>query len=452
MHQTRRIPALYGALAMLAPLSALGMEAEMRDPARNIFLPVAADRTDHLRVAVLYNHTHVQVRYEYSTDQPSWYHQVWVYQNGEWVRHGSGGLGPDEHGLYEDRISMMLDDGSVDGFDRYGGWMLIHEGMRTLHSAADREQVGKHPKLGHAMGRSDVRKYLPGTRDAEPGETSWARIKGDDALEALQQDGYFLDLWQWRAHRSHPVGYADNGYVLHYRLSSEGRSMYTDNWDAAAGEPAYMLDPDKTGKRALRWETLLERGYSQDDAYFVSEDNAAPFDPDHDWQEGDVIPQRFLRQPDGSRGAIRAAGRYEDGAWRIRLTRTLEAPNPLDSKTLAPGGRYTAAFAVHSGAVGARWHRVSLPQILSLGDDGGADIVATRVEGELDEAEATWTEIPLVYPGQITWQWLHGDDHPGSPLVRQGTLGVRDMHDVRQLSDFIAEHERRLGDNEDSSD
>ena len=26
-----------------------------------------------------------------------------------------------------------------------------------------------------------------------------------------------------------PLGYADNTYVLHYRLSSEGRGMYRDN-------------------------------------------------------------------------------------------------------------------------------------------------------------------------------------------------------------------------------
>ncbi|MCC5812142.1 MAG: hypothetical protein JJU06_17430 [Ectothiorhodospiraceae bacterium] len=422
------------------------MEAELEDEEQNIFLPVAEERTDRLKVAVLYNDSHVQIRYEYPTDRPSWYHQVWKYEDGEWVRYGSGGRGPDQHGLYEDRISMMLDDGSVDGFDRYGGWMLAHEGMRTLGSAADADAVREHPKLGRDMGRSDVRKYLPGTRDAEPEETSWDRVKDDETLRALQENGYFLDLWQWRAHRSHPVGHADNGYVLHYRLSSEGRGMYTDNWNDDAGQPAYMLDPGKTGKRALRWEKLLERGYSQDDAYFISEDNATAFDPDHDWQEGDVIPQRFLRQPEGSRGAISAGGRYQDGAWRIRLTRTLESPNPLDSKALEPGGSYTVAFAVHSGGVGARWHRVSLPQSLSLGDDGDADIQATRVEGNLDEAGAEWTDIPLVYPGQVTWQWLHGDHHPGSPLVRQGALGVRDMHDTQQLSDFIADHERRLKD------
>ncbi len=428
----------------LLPGAALALEAELELPEANIYLPVEADRQDLLRVDVVYNDSHVQLRYEYATDNPSWYHQYWVYRDGDWVRKGDGSRGPDEHGLYEDRISMMLDDGSVDGFDRYGGWMLIHEGMRTLSSAADSDAVRAHPKLGEAMGRSDVRKYLPGSRDAEPQETSWDKLRNDEELEAMQEAGEFLDLWQWRAHRSHPMGYADNGYVLHYRLSSEGRSMFTTNWDDDNDRPAWMLDPDQVGSPALDWDALVQREYDQDDAYFISEHNAVPFDPDLDWQEGDVIPQRFLQEPDGSRGAIRSSGRHEDGAWRIRLTRTLEAPNPHDSKTLREGQRYTVAFAVHNGAVGARWHRVSLPLRLSLGEDESADIIARRVDGDLDAVKPEWTDIPLIYPGQVTWQWLHSDHHPGAPLVREGELRVWDQHDPESLSALIAAHERAL--------
>ncbi len=429
-------------------LAALDAERDLSDA--NIYLPVESDRQDVIRVDMVYNDSHVQLRYEYATDNPSWYHQYWVFRDGDWVRKGDGSGGPDAHGLYEDRISMMLDDGSVNGFDRYGGWMLIHDGMRTLTSAAERDAVRAHPKLGEAMGRSDVRKYLPGTRNAEPEQISWHKIRDDDELAAMQKAGEFLDLWQWRAHRSHPMGHADNGYVLHYRLSSEGRSMFTTNWDDEGGHPAWMLDPDQVGSPALDWERLVAREYGQDDVYFISEDNAVPFDPDYAWQEGDVIPQRFLRQPDGSRGAIHSAGRYEDGAWRIRLTRTLDAPNALDSKTLSDGGLYTVAFAVHSGAVGARWHRVSLPLQLSLGEHDTADIIARRVDGDLDAAPPEWTEVDLIYPGQITWQWLHSDDHPGNPFVRAGELRVWDQHDPATLSEFIADHERQLADQEKS--
>lgn len=432
------------ATAAAFPFLAIAGEPVMEDPERNVYIPGAALDHGTLRVAATFDDERIRIHYEYPTEEPSWYHQYWVYEDGEWVRYGSG-VGPDEHGLYEDRISMMLDDGSVDGFDRYGGWMTAHDGMRTLTSEVDADAVRAHPKLGKELGRSDVRKYIPQSRTTEdPAGMSWDAIRDDDELAALQDDGVFLDLWQWRAHRSHPMGVADNGYVLHYRLSSEGRGMFTTNWDDDAGQPAWMLDPEVTGKRALVWDRLIAREYTQDDPYYISEDNAVAFDPDHDWQEGDVIPQRFLREPSGSRGAIQAEGGYEEGAWRVRLTRTLEAPNPLDSTSLQEGGLYNVAFAVHTGQVGARWHQVSLPQTLGLGVEE-ADIVATRVDDvtAVDDDQLAWTELQVLYPGQATWQWLNSD-HPGAAEVREGEIGIHDEHTPDELRAFTIAEEIRM--------
>ena len=82
------------------------------------------------------------------------------------------------------------------------------------------------------------------------------------------------------------------------------------------------------------------------------------------------------------------------------------------------------AFAVHSGQVGARWHQVSLPQILGLGVDD-ADIVAMRVDDvtSSDEAALQWTDLPVMYPGQATWQWLN-NDHPRAEQVRPGEVRI----------------------------
>ncbi len=434
--------------ALLAAPLALNNAMALEMPEKNIHIPPEDEQQKTLDVAVTYDDDTIYLHYRFETDDPSWYHQYWRYEDGEWVRYGSGSLGPDKHGLYEDRISMMLDDGSVEGFDRFGGWMTVHEGTRSLTSAADPEEVRAHPVLGKKLGRSDVRKYLPESREyEEPGETSWSQVRSEEALERMRDQGEFLDLWQWRAHRSHPMGYADNGYILEYRLSSEGTSMYTTNWDDEADHPAYMFDPDATGKRALEWERLIAREYTQDDPYYLSEDNAAAFDPKHEWEEGDVIPQRFLRQPDGSRGAIQAEGGYEDGAWQVTLSRSLESPNPRDSKSLAEGETYNVAFAVHTGQVGQRWHRVSLPQALSLGTDDG-DIVGHPSDSPRDRDAVEWHSIELIYPGQATWQYLHGE-HTGSPQVRDTDLGVRDFHETDALQELLIEMEKELseGDN-----
>ena len=408
-------------------------------------LPDDADQERYLQVAAVYNDDAIQIRLRYPIEQPSWYHQVWRYTDGEWVRHGEGGPDADPDGLYEDRISMMLTDEAVSDFARFGGFMTAHDGMRALDSAVDSEAVRAHPVLGEELGRSDVRKFIPQSRN-NAGQAAWDDIRSGEELEAMRERGEFIDLWQWRAHRSNPVGVADNGYVLHYRLSSSGRGMYTTNWDDEAGQPAWMFDPETTGTHALSWDGLLEGAYGQDDYYFLAEGHAVPFDPDHDWQEGDVIPQRFLRPPSGSRGAIAAEGRYYNGAWHVILTRSLDAPDPTDSKALEPGGEYTVAFAVHEGK-GARWHRISLPLLLHL-DDGSEPessrvmprISALPAQGELSEATVEYTDVRLIHPGQITWQWLHGADHPGQTLVSETPVGFHDvapLHPLERLVEWI---------------
>ncbi len=352
-----------------------------------------------LKVAAVYNHEEIQLRFIYPTDTPSWYHQYWVYEDGEWARYGSSADGPDPDGLYEDRISVIIDDGSVGTFAEAGGHVTVHPGMRATRSAVPREEVEKHPHLGERLGRTDVRKFIMESRDGSQGPDSWKNVRPPEELDRLRDEGVFLDLWQWRAHRSNPIGYADNGYILEYRHGSEGRSMYTTNQDGDTGLPLKMFDPDRTGSPSLRLEALRAREYGRDDPYFLAEETAISFDPDHEWKEGDAIPQRLLRKPDGSRGAIRAHGEYRDGAWHVSLTRSLDAPNPRDSKTLVPGESYDIAFAVHSGA-GALFHRVSSPLTLGLNTD--AELVAQPVNGHLDDAKAEWTEIEIFYPGDPT--------------------------------------------------
>ena len=415
MVSKRRISRLWTQIAVVATgaaavlLSACGGPDESEAPVDGA-APAEGFGPPVLRVAAVYNDEAIQIRFEFPTDNPVWYHQYWIFDGNEWIRHGSGADGPDEHGLYEDRISMMLDDGSVEHFGEAGGFVAVHHGMRSLPSEADPDEVRAHPHLGERLGESDVRKFISASREGDPGEDHWKRVRDPAELERLRADGVFLDLWQWRAHRSHPVGYADNGYVLDYRHSSAGTGPYTTNALTEAGHPDWMFDPAAAGFRALRFEGLKNREYGQEDLYYLTEAHAAPFDPDHDWQAGDAIPQRFLREPSGSRGAIRADGGYSGGAWRIRLTRSLESPDPLDSKELRPGEEYTVAFAVHSGGVGARHHLVSQPVTLSLAADSGAEIQAVRAPRGTspDDAEARWTEIPLFMPGTATWDQMHG--------------------------------------------
>lgn len=392
-----------------------------------------------LRVAVIYNDEELQIRYEFPTSQPSWYHDYFVYRSGEWTRGDSSGMaGPLASGLYEDRISVMLDDGSVPDFSKYGAYIVSHPGIRSHPDAPGVEEIATS-FIGERGMDLEVNKFVPESRHTDSDEPIWRAARSEEELMELRQRGVFLNTWQWRAHRSNPIGYADQGYVLDYRHSSGGTGMYFTNWDSETNQPRYMHDPSVTGIHALRIERLLARLYSQDDPYFLSTETAVPFDPDHEWREGDAIPRRVLREPSGSRGSIRAKGRHTDGAWRVRVTRTLEAPDPLDSKTLRDGGVYNVQFAVHTGSTGAHWHLVSMP--IKLGLTAPGHLVASRVNGPLDDAQPTqWLELPVAYPGILTLEDFQESDH-AMALLQRAIENPLDKGIMRNYLRFVLRHQ-----------
>lgn len=259
----------------------------------------------------------------------------------------------------------------------------------------------------------------------------------------------FLDLWHWRAARSHPVGYSDDQYVLEYRNSDGSASPYTTNWDPAESRPLMMFDSAAVGIHALRWEHLMAGEVTQDDPYFLAADRMVPFDPDRAWRDGDVIPRRILRVPEGSRGDIRSDGRWESGVWRVDLRRAMDTGQPTTDHSLLEGRTYHVAFAIHGDATGARWHRISLPVHLGMGTP--AELTALRFEGDTPEWEATdWFTVPVYYPAQVTWEWLTSDAHPGAPGVRADDRSCQSCHgddaaSALKLSQASLYQERRIG-------
>jgi len=396
------------------------------------------ERVHTLRVAVLYNDEDFQVRYEFPTDRPSWYHQYKVYRNGVWEdADGSGAGGPVESGLYEDRISIMIDDGSVNGFDLFGAYVVAHAGTRSYPDEVPGEDVEGTFITEGGYG-SDVRKYILESRE-EGATPQWRSARSDEDLLQLRQQGVFLNSIQWRAHRSNPMGLADQGYVLEYRNSAGGRGMYSSNWDEEAGQPRYMYDSEQVGMHALEEVRLLAQGYSQNDLYYLAEDFAVPFDAGHIWQEGDTLPAVYLHEGEGSRVAARAHGEWSEGAWRVRVTRSLQAPDPLDSKTLEEGNFYNVQFAVHTHSTGARWHLVSMPMPMGIGAPGFLE--AVRVDGPLDEAEAPWTDVPLHYPGILTLEELQSDPRAAGALA-PAVANPLDAEEVASFLEFVLEHEK----------
>jgi hypothetical protein len=248
--------------------------------------------------------------------------------------------------------------------------------MRDMPDEASSDAVKAHPLIGEALGESDVRKYLPGSRTDEG--ASWDQIKSADEIAALKAEGHFLDLMQWRAHRSNPAGMADDGYVFEYRLFDAGKNPFSWNVDRKTMTPKFMFDEAKVGFKAL---TADDIGDLSKPPAIIREENAVAYDPDAGWQEGDILPGRLLSGEDAEGSAADnrdVQGTWEDSVWTVAWTRALDTGHPEDDKILREGETYNVGLAVHDDNVTTRFHFVSFPLTLGIGAE--ADIQAVRAE------------------------------------------------------------------------
>ena len=332
-----------------------------------------------LSLQIAYDNEYAYFRAQWRTrnPHPGEAHQFVRFDGKEWKTYGFPKLDAvvrkgEQPGIYEDRFSIIIDDGGVKDFANQGCWLTCHNGERDNPSFASKEAVTANP-LYQALKQNDVRKYLPSTRtDAA---ASWDKGKTPEEIAKLKAAGQFLELMQWRAHRSNPVGMADDGYVLEYRLSDAGGNPFGSNVDPKTHQPRFMYDEAKVGKRAIaagdirKMPTALIRGV-----------NAVPFDPNAGWKEGDLIPEYVLNR-DGSKDSAadnnQVKGTWSNGMWTVLWARKLNLSNP-DDKALREGKAYNFSFAVHDDNITTRGHHVSFP--VTVGFGAKADIQATKLK------------------------------------------------------------------------
>ena len=408
---------------------------------------IPTDLSSTLRVKAAFNGAEILWRFEWPAASAHFVHDVLVYEGGTWVARGDAGGGPDPDGLREDRISFMIDAGEVPGFANQGCYVTCHAGLPSMADELGADTVRQ--ALGEAWAHSDLAKYLASSRIGDRWwEAPWDRVRPPSELEALARSGVFLDLWHWRAGRSNPVGFSDDQYVLEYRNNDGPSGPYSTNWDAAESRPLMMFDSVVVGVHALRWDRLMAGEVTQDGPHFLASDRMVPFDPDRPWEDGDVIPRRILRVPEGDRGDIRAEGRWESGTWTVQLRRAMDTGQATTDHSFLEGRTYHVAFAIHSEATSGRWHRISLPVHLGIGTP--AELTAFRFEGDTpDWDEAEWLSLPIYYPAQVTWEWLTSDAHPGAPGVRADDRSCQSCHgadapSALKLAQASVYQERRL--------
>lgn len=324
---------------------------------------------------------HWRFKWDTNMDRAGQMHNYIMYDGEQWAfvggpRSSDAVRNGDEPPLYEDRLAIMVDDGSVPLFEEQGCWLTCHTGMRDMPEEASKDQVSGHPRLGKdGLNKSDVRKYIPESRTDEAG---WDQVRSAEEVAELKAQGEFLDLMQWRGHRSNPVGMADDGYVLEYRLFDEGTNPFSWNVDRSTMTPQFMFDADKVGSKSI---TLDDIGDPSKPVALIKEQNAVPYDADAGWKEGDVLPGRLLSRTDAAGSAAdnnAVEGVWEDGTWTVTWSRPLDTGHPEDDKILEVGGVYNVGFGVHDDNVTTRFHFVGFPVTLGIGTE--ADLEAVEVD------------------------------------------------------------------------
>lgn len=332
-----------------------------------------------LKVQVAYDDQNAYFRLQWKTnrDGPGDVYPYYRYDGKEWKAYGAPRLSApaykgEQPAVYEDRMSMLIDDGAVPNFAAQGCWLTCHAGERDNPKQPTTAEVQANA-LYAAIKRNDVRKYLPSTRtDAL---ASWDKGRSVEEIEKIKAAGGFLDLIQWRAHRSNPVGMADDGYVLEWRNFDAGANPFGSNMDAKTKQPRYMFDEKKSGKRAFSEADLPKSG-----GVLLREQNAVAFDPSAGWKAGDLLPQYYV-SADAAKGSGAdnkyAKGVWQNGMWTLVWARPLNLSNP-DDKALKEGKVYNFGFAVHDDNITTRGHQVSFP--VTVGFGAKATIEATKLK------------------------------------------------------------------------
>ena len=331
-----------------------------------------------LKVQAAYDNSNAYFRFQWKTQAPApgSEYPYYRFDGKEWKAWGAPRLdAPVQEGkqpaLYEDRLSMMVDDGKVPMFAQQGCWLSCHDGQRDSRRAAGKDDVAANEAM-KAYGKTDVRKYLPESR-SDPSD--WRTGKSPDEIARIKAAGGFVDLIQWRANRSNPVAMGDDGWVLHWRNFDAGKNPFASNMDDKTRQPKYMFDAAKFGSKEV---TANQVGRQPN--HLTLRENAVPFDPNAGWQEGDMLPRYYLQPNDatGSAADTKASGVWKDGMWTVLLSRPLNLAND-DDKAFKDGAVYHVGFAVHDDNITTRGHHVSWVRTVGFGARTKADIRAVKL-------------------------------------------------------------------------
>lgn len=116
---------------------------------------------------VAYDNDNAYFRFQWKTlnDYAGVAHPYWRYDGKGWKAFGGPKLNEnvqsgEQPGIYEDRMSIIIDDGKVPMFKEQGCWLTCHNGERDNPDLPETADVKANPLFKH-LNKKDVRKYIP---------------------------------------------------------------------------------------------------------------------------------------------------------------------------------------------------------------------------------------------------------------------------------------------------
>lgn len=144
-------------------------------------------------------------------------------------------------------------------------------------------------------------------------------LSGEFDADMLSGKEAVWDLWQWKASRTNPQGYAMDRTHRYTRAKPEGKAKSHKD---RGGKEIWIARPEDAGDT-------------------VEKKQGAPH------EKGDAkVPQYLPGTPTGSAADVRAKGSWADGWWTLELERKLDTGHKDDTK-FDPGRTYKTAVSAH---------------------------------------------------------------------------------------------------------
>ncbi len=146
-----------------------------------------------------------------------------------------------------------------------------------------------------------LRAYKTGPLREDSFVIKWSMEPVPVDISLASETPYRADIWFWKAFRSDPVGYADDKLHSYSRQQTKKfQRIMLDN-----GQVMFLSRSADEGKSS--YKSIAYKKF-----------------------QGDSVVRYKHRQPEGSRGDVRAKGVWKDGFWTIEFKRNLNTGNDDD--------------------------------------------------------------------------------------------------------------------------